>query len=110
MDHIIHVCRTEDWKFAQNAGEYRVDSLESEGFIHCSKPEQVIRVANDYFPAAQDLLLLWIDPTKLGFELRWEASHGEVYPHIYGPLNLDAVITVREYLPDSDGVFRTLPE
>jgi uncharacterized protein (DUF952 family) len=110
MEHIVHICRLEDWQVAQNEGEYRADSLETEGFIHCSKPTQVIRVANHYFSDAQDLLLLWIDSTKLQAELRWEASGGELYPHIYGALNLEAILAAKRFDPDPDGVFRLLLE
>ena len=114
MGHILHICSLEDWQAAQEAGEYRVDSLTTEGFIHCSRPEQVIDVANRYFSGADggraDLLLVWMDPSKLTAELRWEPSEGDIYPHLYGPLNLAAVIQVSTFLPDDDGVFRHIPE
>jgi uncharacterized protein (DUF952 family) len=55
------------------------------------------------------LLLLWIDPRQVDAEIRWEAVDGEEYPHLYGSLNLDAVIAVDEVSPDADGVYRHLP-
>lgn len=110
MDQIVHICTLGDWQAAQAAGDYRADSLEIEGFIHCSRPEQVVEVANRYYGGSTDLLLLWIDPTKLVEELRWEPSDGDVYPHLYGPLNLDAVAGISPFPPDSDGVYRSLPE
>ncbi len=110
MDQIVHIYSTEDWKSAQIAGEYRAESLKTEGFIHCSRPEQVVEVANRYYAGRFDLLLLWIDPTKLTAELRWEPSEGDVYPHLYGHLNLDAILTSTEFPPDTDGVFRSLPD
>jgi uncharacterized protein (DUF952 family) len=65
MDHILHICSLEDWQAAQAAGEYRADSLEAEGFIHCSRPEQILGVANRYYAGStdgkRDLLLLCID-------------------------------------------------
>jgi uncharacterized protein (DUF952 family) len=106
---ILHLCPRLAWEEAQKHGVYRADSLESEGFIHCSRPEQIIAVANAYYQALPDMLLLWIDPQKVHPEIRWEASGAEVFPHIYGPLNLDAVLVVRDFPPDEDGVYRVLP-
>jgi len=109
MDQILHICTAEDWQSAQAAGEYRAGSLKTEGFIHCSRPEQILGVANRYYAGRTDLLLLWIDPSKLAAELRWEPSEGEVYPHLYGSLDLHAVVQVSAFPPDTDGVFRSLP-
>jgi uncharacterized protein (DUF952 family) len=108
--HLVHLCRLEDWDRAQNSGEYRADTLETAGFIHFSKPGQILKVANQYYPAARNLLLLWIDPAKLVSELRWEASDGDIFPHLFGPLNLDAVVGTNQFPPDTDGVFRTIPD
>jgi uncharacterized protein (DUF952 family) len=107
--YLVHLCRVEDWERAQTSGEYRADTLESAGFIHFSKPGQILKVANQYYPAARNLLLLWINQAKLVSELRWESSDGDIFPHLYGPLNLDSVMTVSEFQPDDDGVFRTIP-
>lgn len=109
MDPIVHICSEEDWQAAQAAGEYWADSLESEGFIHFSTSEQALDTANHYYPGRMDLLLLWIDPAKLAAELRWETSHGEVYPHLYGTLNLEAVLRVTPFTLAEDGTFRDLP-
>ena len=110
MDKIVHICSEEDWQAAQTVGEYQADSLQAEGFIHCSRPEQVVEVANRYYGGSTHLLLLWIDPSQLAAELRWEASDGAVYPHVYGPLNLNAIIQVTAFPPNADGVFRSFPE
>ncbi len=110
MEPIVHLCKLEDWQAAQAAGEDRASSLATEGFIHCSRPAQVNAVANRYFGGIGDLLLLWIDPTKLTAELRWEPASGELYPHLYGPLALAAIFAVQNYSPDRDGVFRAAPE
>ena len=110
MDSIVHISSLEDWETAQVAGDYRVDSLETEGFIHCSRPDQVIGVANRYYGGRTDLLLLWISLSKLTAELRWEPSDGDTYPHLYGPLNLDAIIQISAFKPNADGVFQSLPD
>jgi uncharacterized protein (DUF952 family) len=55
------------------------------------------------------MVLLWIDPDRVNAELRWEESDDEIFPHIYGVLNLDAVLAVSEFSPDTDGIYRSLP-
>jgi uncharacterized protein (DUF952 family)/RimJ/RimL family protein N-acetyltransferase len=106
---VLHITSQQAWQAALSAGEYRAPSLEEQGFIHASRPDQVLQTANHYYPNQSDLVLLWIDPRRLQAELRWEPSDGDLYPHIYGPINLDAVSDVRVFLPDEDGVFRRIP-
>ena len=91
---ILHIAEREAWREAQAAGSYEADSLTSEGFIHCSKPEQISAVANRYYRGRTDLVLLYIESERVNAEIRYENLEGgeELFPHIYGPLNLDAVI------------------
>jgi RimJ/RimL family protein N-acetyltransferase/uncharacterized protein (DUF952 family) len=110
MAMILHILTRKAWKIAQVSGEYRAASLAAEGFIHASTPEQVITTANHFYRGVSNLVLLWIDPELLQPELRWEPADGQVFPHIYGPLNLDAVRGVTPFQPDPDGLFRSLPE
>lgn len=121
MEPIAHICALADWSDAQEQGAYRAVSLLSEGFTHCSTAAQVLEVANSYYLGESGLVLLWIDPQRLDVPLRWEApSHpagsngkthaGELFPHIYGPVSLDAVIAVCPLEPDADGVYRFLPQ
>ncbi len=91
---------------SENTGQI---SLESEGFIHFSKPEQLVGTANLFFRDTPDLILLWIDPARLVQPLRWDPVGEQVFPHLYGPLNLSAVMAVNDYQPDADGVFRQAP-
>jgi len=103
---ILHICRKTSWKQAQKAGAYRGDTLESEGFIHCSTPEQVVEVANSLFKGMKDLILLVIDESKVVSKIRFEdAGNGTLYPHVYGPLNLDAVTATADFLPAPNGNF-----
>ena len=106
---IVHISTNEEWKESLEQGEYRSDSLKNEGFIHCSKEGQVLWVANSYYPKREDLILMWIDTDKLAAELRWEKSEGDVFPHLYGPLNLDAVLSVKEFPPNEGGIFIEVP-
>lgn len=107
---ILHICKKSAWNQAQNAGEYRGDTLESEGFIHCSTSEQVVEVADSLFKGVQDLLLLLIDENKVVSAIKFEDSgNGNLYPHIYGPLNLDAITKTVDFHPDLNGDF-SLPD
>jgi uncharacterized protein (DUF952 family) len=74
--------------------EYRPPSLETEGFIHASRPEQIMGVTNRFYRGNPELLLLVLDLRRLHAEVRWETADGEVYPHVYGPINLEAIAAV----------------
>jgi uncharacterized protein (DUF952 family) len=107
MELIVHICSSDEWQAAQKAGVYQPASLSVEGFIHCSRPDQVVEVANRYYGSRTDLLLLWIDPSCLAVELCWEASDESIYPHIYGPINIDSISRVSKFLPDEEGIFQS---
>jgi len=103
---IVHLCQYQEWLKAQEIDNYQNKSLSREGFIHCSQPAQILKVANRFYREIPDLVLLWIDPDKITSEIRWETADSEVFPHIYGPINLAAVISVTELKPAIDGYFR----
>ena len=107
---IYHITPRAGWLAAQQAGEYTAASLESEGFIHTSTREQVADTANRFYHGQAGLVLLVIDPARLRAELRYDPvlTHGaeQKFPHIYGPLNLDAVVDVLPFEPQPDGSFR----
>jgi uncharacterized protein (DUF952 family) len=100
-DRLVHLCLRQDWEQGVQAGEYRTTSLDEVGFIHLSRPEQIQGVAKRYYAGLQGLVLLWIDPHKLSAEVRWEPSDGQIFPHLYGPLNLEAVQSVQDFSPDT---------
>jgi uncharacterized protein (DUF952 family) len=95
---IYHVVTEWNWQKAVQQGFYEAPSLLLEGFIHTSKAEQVKAVLERYYKGQFDLLLLHIDETKLTAPLKYELapSVNEEFPHIYGPLNIDAVIKVEK--------------
>ncbi len=110
MSLILHITSNEQWQNAKHAGFYRCDSLESEGFIHCSRREQVVWVANSFYRARTSLVLLCIDAARVQAEIKHEAiESSEQFPHLYGVLNLDAVIDVLDFVPGENGLFE-LPE
>ena len=81
-----------------------------DGFIHLSAGHQVPGTLERYFAGQRDLVLLAVDPDRLGEDLRWEPSRGdELFPHLYGPLDLDNVISVEALVLQEDGSHR-LPE
>lgn len=108
---ILHITTETEWQTAVATGQYRADSLASEGFIHCSTIEQVLMPANQMFAGRTDLILLKIDPAKLSARLVYEDCYesGHQFPHIYGPLNLDAVTGFVAFPPNADGTF-SLPD
>jgi uncharacterized protein (DUF952 family) len=107
-EFIFHVTSRTAWSAAQKSRQVVADSLEGQGFIHCSRVGQVLRVANLYFSGQRGLIILLIDPARLVPELRWEPGvdlETELFPHIYGPINLDAVVDIFDFEPDAAGKF-----
>lgn len=97
MAFIYHITTQPEWSAAKTKGLYSAPSLEAEGFIHCSDGKQVNGVLERYFQGKYDLLKLVIDTEKLGAELKyeWAESVDESFPHVYGPINLDAIVQVQ---------------
>jgi uncharacterized protein (DUF952 family) len=93
---ILHITSQAAWAEAQTGGAYTADSLGSEGFIHCSDPHQVAWVAGQRFRGRTDLIVLHIDPSRLGAEIRYENLDGgtDLFPHVYGPIPCAAVVEV----------------
>jgi uncharacterized protein (DUF952 family) len=116
---IYHLTSRPAWQEAQQRGEYRAESLESEGFIHCSTETQILPVAEAYYKGQPGLLVLKIDPVLLSTELRWEppsggspppgVPEGELFPHVYGPIHLDAILNVYDLETNPDGSY-TMPK
>lgn len=111
---ILHITSRPEWLSAEKRGLFAASSLMTEGFIHCSTPEQVVPVANAFYKGQSGLVLLVVDESLLKPELRWEAPAGapaegisaaDLFPHIYGPVNVDAIVKVLEFPPDPAGVF-----
>jgi len=117
MGLILHVTLRADWEMAQRKGVYESASLATEGFIHCSKLEQAEETANRYFKGQRDVILLCIDEAKVKAVVKYEepakmadARDALLFPHIYGPLNLDGVFMVANLGLDSSGRFLVPPE
>ena len=112
---IFHITSRTSWDEAQKRGEYRAESLSTEGFIHCSTISQVLPVADNFYKGQSGLVLLVIEPTLLSSKLKWEppsggspppgVPKGDQFPHVYGPINLDAVAKVVDLTSKPDGTF-----
>jgi uncharacterized protein (DUF952 family) len=91
---IYHVTTQAAWQQALQQGFYEAPSLIDEGFIHLSTEAQVAGVLERYYQGQTNLLLLHIDESKLLAELKYELapSVNELFPHVYGNINLDAVV------------------
>ncbi len=99
MSHIIyHITTQAEWEGAKKIGFYEASSLHAEGFIHCSTAHQVDGVLQRYFAGKGPLVKLTIDSDKLHARLQhdFSISLNEHFPHIYGRINLDAVVEVTE--------------
>lgn len=111
MNTILHITQRSQWEAAKNIGTYRGDTLDTEGFIHCSTLAQTISSANKFFKNQQDLVILEIDSDRIQPEIRYEgASVNNLYPHIYGELNIDAVVQAIDFGSTEDGLFILPPE
>ena len=109
---LLHIVTLTDWAEAQASAMLRNPSLESEGFIHCSYRDQVLTPANERYAGRDDLHLLVIDPDAVNAEVIVEDSYGSgtAFPHIYGPLNVDAVRAVLPFPRAANGFFEVVPE
>ena len=109
---LVHLCGESDWRQAQVDGAVRPPSLDATGFVHLSAPQQVHLPANRLYRGRTDLVLLVCDPAAVGAPVRWEPGvptdpESMLFPHLYGPLPLEAVTAAVEYRPGPAGDFGT---
>jgi uncharacterized protein (DUF952 family) len=107
---ILHIAGGAAWQAAQPSGRYLPAGYWQDGFVHCSDPAQVVRVANARFRGAGGLVLLCIDERRLAAPVRYERADdaAEDFPHVYGPIEVAAVIAVLPFTPGPRGF--ELPE
>lgn len=98
MSHIYHITTSAEWEKAKPTGAYASASLALEGFNHCCTAAQVEGVLQRYFAGKSGLVKLTIDTEKLTSQLvyDWSPSVQDTFPHIYGPINTDAVVEVEK--------------
>jgi uncharacterized protein (DUF952 family) len=97
-NYIYHIIRQADWQTALEKGYYRAESVDIEGFMHCSTNNQVQGVLERYYANQPNLYKLTIQTDLVLAEIKYELAPSvyELFPHIYGNLNLNAVIAVEE--------------
>ncbi|MEI5906987.1 DUF952 domain-containing protein [Bacillus spongiae] len=104
---ILHIMTRQEWDIIKESVKYTPKSIQTDGFIHCCTKEQIANVANQFFSGQTNLVLLRIDPDKVTSTIVFEDLQklGQLFPHIYGPLNLNAVMNVIQFKPNIDGKF-----
>ena len=107
---IVHIAARADWEDALTSGRYVPPGFDADGFVHCSFAEQVVPVADAFYAGRTDLVLLVIDLGRLSAELRVEppvppTGGDERFPHVYGPIEVDAVTDVVDFPCGPDGRF-----
>jgi uncharacterized protein (DUF952 family) len=116
---LFHICSEDELRQARALGVHRPASLSSDGFVHLARSTQVIQVLGHFFVGRDDLVLLAIDPTRLTQEVKFEAAapvgaraasagEGDSFPHVYGPLDLAAIVDAVRLPVGSDPV-RAIP-
>jgi uncharacterized protein (DUF952 family) len=102
---IYKICSASAWREAERQGLYRGSADDSrDGFIHFSTAGQVAETAKKHFFGQSGLFLVAVDAAALGDALRWEPSRNdELFPHLYGELDLGAVTAVMDLRARSDG-------
>ncbi len=111
MRMIYKICPAPAWREAERQGAFRGSPVDvRDGFIHFSTAAQVAETARKHFAGQTDLFLIAVDTDALGDSLRWERSRNdELFPHLYGELDLGAVTGVLSMPTRSDG-FHDIPE
>jgi uncharacterized protein (DUF952 family) len=105
MANIFRISERRAWEVAKLTGSY-TGELESDGFIHMSERHQITMVANFLYTGHQDLVLLEVDTKKLSSEIRYEQlGTDQPFPHIYGVINVEAVVAVFAFPHKADGFF-----
>lgn len=104
---IYRIAEAEDWLAARRSGQFASADLAVEGFIHCSEYNQILATGARYYAGKAGLTLLEIDETKIATIVKRElaASRNEMFPHIFAPIPLAAIVRHFDFLADTDGRF-----
>ncbi len=111
MSVIVHLVPGPEWPGIDAAAEYRPATLEASGYVHCVAPERTVAVAEALFSGCDDLLAVCLETDALDAPVRYETADAsgdadedaDDFPHVYGPLNSDAVVAVVPFPSDDDG-------
>lgn len=105
MAYNVYALSPSDWKTFERTGTYRPPSLDEEGFVHCSKPEQIVLVADTVHADSDEMVLLLLDEPRFESPVRYETNgdRNSAFPHVYGPLTLDTVVETFDFEQDETG-------
>jgi uncharacterized protein (DUF952 family) len=114
LSYIYHIVEKDYFHAQEKKENYVADSLEEQGFIHFSKTDQLLQVANSFYKGKNQLYILKVDENALTAELKMEPpleapNSGMLFPHLYGPLNWNAVVKKFDWHANDDGTF-SLPD
>ncbi|MDT4936535.1 MAG: hypothetical protein QOG80_206 [Pseudonocardiales bacterium] len=111
MERIFHIVERGTWALADSAGEYRPESLQSEGFVHFSFADQVEATANLRYADAVNLCVIEIDPERVGAPVVVEDSYstGTAFPHVYAPIPTAAAVAIHDLTRSAEGTHRFTP-
>jgi uncharacterized protein (DUF952 family) len=105
---VYKVVSQQEWADAERDGAFRGAAVDlRDGYIHLSDGEQVEQTVALYFADRDDLVLLTLETERLGVALKWEPSRGgALFPHLYGKLPLDRVVSARRFSSREPGWLR----
>ena len=108
MDLVFKIVGVAEWRAAEIAGVFAGSQADrADGFIHLSSAAQAPQTAAKWFNGRHDLALVAINADAIGADLKWEPSRGgDLFPHLYGPLPISAVVWSRAVLLDEHGRHR----
>jgi uncharacterized protein (DUF952 family) len=113
VTRLYHIALPADWESARGSGTYATSTrgvtLVEEGFIHCSRPHQVEATANRFYGDIDEVVLLTIDEAALDVAVVDEDLYGtgESFPHVYGPIPVNAVVDARPWTRAESGAFES---
>ena len=110
LEFIFKVINKEEWQKAKQSGTYGgSDKDKKDGYIHFSEDDQVLETLKKHYPKKENLVLLKVNAFKLEHLLWEQASNGDMYPHLYSPLDVNTVVDEFELSLNEDGTHK-LPE
>lgn len=93
---IYHVVMPDYWQQFEGKDAFTPPTFEKEGFIHCCTKEQIDYVLSTYFVGVPEIILLKLDTNLLTAKLLVEPANGQHFPHIYGPINAEAIVNIEK--------------
>ncbi|HEY1066168.1 MAG TPA: DUF952 domain-containing protein, partial [Pirellulales bacterium] len=107
---IYMLMSTADFKTASSAGVWGPPSLATEKFVHASPANQLTRVANKHYKQFDEVVVVVLNPERIKADVEWEPATGGLYPHIFGPVDMDATVRTKYFKKDAGGLYNITPD